>query len=416
MHIRLTATAAGLGAVLVTGGLAADTTGPTTIPLCPGLTIVTAVSQPDGDYESIKTIEGVTGQEVRLRYSTERLVSDMYSIEPPTLEKQTLYRTVRRADLETAPLYLQQFSRWIPETIPETTAIGTSAEVLRALKSKGQARLGFFLPMAGPNKLPASRDVRPNVYDYAMVADVTRVGTGPVPIPVLVNDTLVNLPAVHAAGDFFGEPTEFFFLDDPANPLALKFRYGIDRVPAMDPEYAKAFKLTPTPVQDRDTLQVIKIRYACTDGAAGGGTPSGAGAPASAGAGAAKPGSGSEAALERALVESGRADLYSIYFTFNSDVLREESEPTLAEIAGILSRHAGWRLQIHGHTDGIGTDAYNLDLSRRRAAAVKDALVRRHGISPDRLSTAGMGKAQPRDRNDTLEGRARNRRVELIRQ
>ena len=72
-------------------------------------------------------------------------------------------------------------------------------------------------------------------------------------------------------------------------------------------------------------------------------------------------------------------------------------------------------MRIDGHTDGIGSDAANLDLSRRRAAAVKTALVKRYGIAADRLSTGGFGESQPKADNATPEGRALNRRVELTR-
>ena len=97
-------------------------------------------------------------------------------------------------------------------------------------------------------------------------------------------------------------------------------------------------------------------------------------------------------------------------------MIREESEPTLKEIAELLRRHGDWRLQVNGHTDGIGTDQYNLELSKRRAVAVREALVKRYGIDAGRLTSQGFGKSQPKDTNDTLEGRARNRRVELVRQ
>jgi len=119
--------------------------------------------------------------------------------------------------------------------------------------------------------------------------------------------------------------------------------------------------------------------------------------------------------IEQALADKKPVDIYSIYFAFNSDAIREESEPTLKEIAEVLRRHPDWRLQVNGHTDGVGSDQYNLDLSKRRAAAVKDTLVKRYGIDASRLTSAGFGKSQPKDSNDTLEGRARNRRVELVR-
>jgi outer membrane protein OmpA-like peptidoglycan-associated protein len=71
---------------------------------------------------------------------------------------------------------------------------------------------------------------------------------------------------------------------------------------------------------------------------------------------------------------------------------------------------------VEGNTDNIGGDAYNLDLSKRRAAAVKEALVTQYHIAADRLSTNGFGASHPIETNDTLEGRARNRRVELTRE
>ncbi len=70
---------------------------------------------------------------------------------------------------------------------------------------------------------------------------------------------------------------------------------------------------------------------------------------------------------------------------------------------------------MNGHTDGIGSDEFNVDLSKRRAASVKDALLKQYGVKASRLAVAGYGKSQPKDTNDTIEGRARNRRVELTR-
>jgi outer membrane protein OmpA-like peptidoglycan-associated protein len=387
-----------------------------TIALCPGLTIVTAVNQTDGDYESIKTVESISDAGVRLKYSVERLVDDMFSIEPPKLVKFTLYRTVRLVDLQSAFLYEQQFSTELPETVPETTAIGTSAAVLNALKTKGEAKIGIFIAYS-QIKPSIDRNTHPNVYDNQMVATVTRTGSAPVMVPLIVDDTPVEVPAIQASGEFFGDKVEFFFLDDPANPLTLKYRFGIDGRPALSPEQAKIMGIPPRPTAtDKDVLQVVKIRSGCAGPApqpspgSGGGTPTGVGSDA--GAMMADGGGGS---LERELAESGRADVYSIYFSFNSDTIREESEPTLKDIADVLRRHPDWKLGVTGHTDNIGGDQYNLDLSRRRSAAVKNALVTRYGIAAARLTTSGAGKAQPKDTNETLEGRARNRRVELIR-
>src|SRR5262249_44638638 len=119
--------------------------------------------------------------------------------------------------------------------------------------------------------------------------------------------------------------------------------------------------------------------------------------------------------IEKKLRETGRAEVYGIYFDFASDKIKPESEPVLQGISKALKDHPAWTLQVNGHTDNIGGDDYNLDLSRRRAAAVKQALVARYHISADRLATSGFGASQPKEPNDTLYGRARNRRVELIR-
>ena len=120
--------------------------------------------------------------------------------------------------------------------------------------------------------------------------------------------------------------------------------------------------------------------------------------------------------LEGRLAENEKVDVYGIYFDFNSDRIRKESEPVLQEIGDIMRRHPDWGLNVNGHTDNIGGDGTaNLDLSRRRSEAVRKALMSRFGITADRLSSSGSGAAAPKDTNDTPEGRARNRRVELSR-
>jgi outer membrane protein OmpA-like peptidoglycan-associated protein len=119
--------------------------------------------------------------------------------------------------------------------------------------------------------------------------------------------------------------------------------------------------------------------------------------------------------LAQELEKDGRAKVYDLYFDFRSDVLRPESDKVLAEIAQVMTLHPDWTLGVEGNTDNIGGDQYNLDLSQRRAAAVKSALVKQYRISAQRLETAGFGASHPIDTNETIEGRARNRRVELVR-
>jgi outer membrane protein OmpA-like peptidoglycan-associated protein len=88
----------------------------------------------------------------------------------------------------------------------------------------------------------------------------------------------------------------------------------------------------------------------------------------------------------------------------------------LDQVAAVLRRHPDWRLRIDGHTDDVGNESDNLNLSRQRAEAVRGALARRLGQDGGQLEAAGYGKSRPRESNATLSGRARNRRVELTRQ
>ena len=114
------------------------------------------------------------------------------------------------------------------------------------------------------------------------------------------------------------------------------------------------------------------------------------------------------------LITEGRLVTYGIYFDVNKDVVKPESHGTLKEIATVLTENPGIRVTIVGHTDSDGDDASNLDLSKRRGAAVKEALVKNFGIDAARLETDGMGESQPVSANDTPVNKALNRRVEFI--
>lgn len=120
------------------------------------------------------------------------------------------------------------------------------------------------------------------------------------------------------------------------------------------------------------------------------------------------------AEMDRALQGEGRVALHALFFDFDRAELRAESEPQLQEIADLLRRRPDLRLFVVGHTDGKGSLDYNLDLSRRRAAAVVEALASRYGIARQRLEPHGVGSLAPLARNHSEEGRARNRRVELV--
>lgn len=115
------------------------------------------------------------------------------------------------------------------------------------------------------------------------------------------------------------------------------------------------------------------------------------------------------------LEADGRVATQGILFAVDSDRIRPESTPTLAEIGRMLQDHPDLRIGIEGHTDSDGDEAYNLDLSERRAAAVKAFMTAEYGIEGSRLETAGFGESRPAADNATPEGKQENRRVELVR-
>ena len=340
------------------------------VPLCPGLTIVTAVNGPEGDYESIKTIASADARGIAVAYSAQ----------VPTgrgsLRNWKMRRVMLREDLGTATFYAHYFHTNGSDTIPGSTTLGVSTAVLRSLKRTGAAEITL---VEGVNHAyPANRSTAPNLYDYEETWKLRLVGKEPV--RVTVNDAMVSLPTIHARGSYLGAKVDFWFLDDEENPLALEYRFASGGDVLSEAWHLRTVKITWRCAGSNRTKAEERILR-----------------------------------LERALREQRRAVVYDLFFDFNSERIRAESEPTLREIAEVLRRNPDWTLSIEGHTDNIASDQYNLDLSSRRAAAVKAALGTQFRVAGARLTTAGLGESSPRDRNDTLEGRARNRRVELVR-
>ncbi len=118
--------------------------------------------------------------------------------------------------------------------------------------------------------------------------------------------------------------------------------------------------------------------------------------------------------MSRALGDAGKVALYGINFDTDKDTLRADSEPTLKEIAKLLTTNRSLNIRVVGHTDNQGKSDLNLDLSRRRAAAVVRELTTKYGIAVNRLDSFGCGLYAPVASNDSEEGRAKNRRVELV--
>lgn len=122
------------------------------------------------------------------------------------------------------------------------------------------------------------------------------------------------------------------------------------------------------------------------------------------------------AAMAKDIAATGRVALYGIYFDTDKADLKPESGPTLQEIAELLKQDPALKVYVVGHTDNVGGFDYNMRLSQRRAASVVDNLTTKHGIQPARLKAAAVGLLAPVAPNDTEEGRAKNRRVELVKQ
>ncbi len=117
--------------------------------------------------------------------------------------------------------------------------------------------------------------------------------------------------------------------------------------------------------------------------------------------------------LKEALDKDGRVILYDILFDYDQATLKQDSDKQLQHIVTLLIQNPDLKVEIQGHTDNVGEAEYNLSLSEKRANTVFQYL-QLFGITPERLLAKGYGESQPVSSNDTEEGRAKNRRVELV--
>jgi flagellar motor protein MotB len=267
-------------------------------------------------------------------------------------------RRLCRGDLRDSYFYRTGTATRVPPVVSPATMFSLSTRSLGELKTTGNTRHRYI-------ELEDAWRTRPQ----PMREDTDgTLHAGPVDreaYKVIVNDRLVELPAI-VAMSHHGTPKQTLakILDEARFPLMLDYE-----VPG-----------------DGFQIRFTKISY-----------PTGG-------------------EMEKHLAVEKRVDVYGIYFDFASDRLRPESTPVLTEIAGVLAKNADWSLTINGHTDNIGGDSSNLELSRRRSESVRRALVEQYHINAARLITAGFGASQPKESNTTADGRGKNRRVELVRQ
>jgi OOP family OmpA-OmpF porin len=102
-----------------------------------------------------------------------------------------------------------------------------------------------------------------------------------------------------------------------------------------------------------------------------------------------------------------------VFFDFDKNILTEADLKELPKAVAFVKKYPGAEIRLDGYTDSIGTDAYNMKLSERRATAVKDYLIKEAGVSSSKITAVGHGEADPVADNKTEEGRAKNRRVEI---
>lgn len=114
------------------------------------------------------------------------------------------------------------------------------------------------------------------------------------------------------------------------------------------------------------------------------------------------------------LIEEIASFELQVNFDFDEAVIRDEDVPEIEDLAEFLREYDGVMLQLEGHTDNVGTPLYNLDLSQRRADAVRDMLIEDFGISPGRVTAQGFGEQLPVADNETEAGREANRRVVAV--
>lgn len=118
--------------------------------------------------------------------------------------------------------------------------------------------------------------------------------------------------------------------------------------------------------------------------------------------------------MDKQIAANGKVALYGIYFDFNKADVKPQSDQALTEIAKLLQTRAGLKVLVVGHTDAVGSFESNCTLSQRRADAIVAALSTKHGLDNKRLFPVGVSFASPIATNTTDEGRAKNRRVELV--
>ncbi|MBL8565200.1 MAG: OmpA family protein [Hyphomicrobiaceae bacterium] len=264
-------------------------------------------------------------------------------------------RDIAVKDRDFSKTYVLGYSAKMPRMIPQSTSLGISGAALLELRNSGRTQLRLIY------------DEKMSVLDGQLV-----LKRKDIKIPLIIENQLQDVSVIHAIGTFGGGNKtgtgEFYFADHKENPMLIQsaIQFSWEKEPRVE--------------------RIVRVSA----------------------------GDSMKSSMEQSLATVRKYDLYGIHFDFDKTTLQSSARSLIKDIALTLKNNPNWTLQINGHTDSIGESGYNQKLSAQRAASVAKAIVA-EGIKADRLSTGGFGAAKPKGDNATLEGRALNRRVELLR-
>jgi OmpA-OmpF porin, OOP family len=342
------------------------------IPLVTGLVLGSVLHSPAGEREDVLEITSADTSGVHYAWHERTVTAD------GDTTSGFRKRFVRANDLAGAPRFDDIFGK-DEQVRPGFTAVSISSAVYRQLRDAGSAA---FSMMVAPHS-DSRTGVSPAAFGGMLgqqrtryKGTLTRVSPGPEPFSLIVNGQRTVVPSLHLHGSFADglkrSDWELWVVADSAHPLLLKSVFG------------------------EDVFQMVRADLPDKSPAAGGGLLD-------------------PKLLKNELDESCRLELPGLYFAFGTATIDPISDRSLAELARALG-HTDWKFTVEGHTDSVGTASANQALSQHRAEAVRARLAERHGVDTHAWRAVGYGASRPRESNATIEGRARNRRVELVRE
>ncbi len=341
------------------------------VPLVTGLVLGSVLHSPIGEREDVIEIKSADAEGVHYLWHERTIQANGDTTDG--FRK----RFVSAADLAGAPRFDDIFGPK-EQVRPGFTALTLSSAVYRQLADTGSSAFSMMV---------VPREARQTVLTSTAIdalftagrarykGTLTKVSPGPETFPLLVDGVRADLPALHVKGAFASGMKrmewDLWVLADSAHPLLLKSEL------------------------EGDVFQMVRADLPQTSAARGRSIEA--------------------KEIEREMVKRCRIEIPGVYFAFGTAAIDPVSDRALAELAKGLAGHPDWKVSVEGHTDSVGTDAANKALSERRAEAVRKRVAEKHGVDTKTWGAVGYGALKPRESNATIEGRARNRRVELVR-